>query len=217
MPNTVRHQQEQPTMTVLSPPRHPLIDTALQLARDWCAGHIIDGAPALAHAVKVAVAVGMHLPDAEPQLVAAVLLHDSPFLAPADVDLDTTLTTQLDAEVTRIVRTLQREHDAMDCDPSDFALPGDGSIVVASAADKIVSITSILERAAAAPDQEAFWAVRQPFLRAALYFRAFHTAATPQLPGTMATHLGRLVDGACRASKRWLQVDLTDRARGHAR
>jgi hypothetical protein len=48
-------------MSVLSPPRHPLVDDALELARVWCDGHIIDGSPALGHAVKVARTLDRHL------------------------------------------------------------------------------------------------------------------------------------------------------------
>ncbi|WP_083731208.1 MULTISPECIES: hypothetical protein [Protofrankia] len=65
-------------MTILFPPRHPTVTSALQLARRWCSGHSIDGAPALAHAVRVTVVLGRHHPAAPPALLAAVLLHDAP-------------------------------------------------------------------------------------------------------------------------------------------
>src|SRR5438067_4936862 len=82
------------TMTVLSRPRHPIVADALVLAGEWCRGQIIDGAPAFGHAVKVALVLGRHVPDATPELVAAVLLHDSQEYAPKNVDLDVLLTVR---------------------------------------------------------------------------------------------------------------------------
>lgn len=64
--------------TVLSPPRHLLVEHALRQARQWCAGHVIDDRPALAHAARVAVTLGEHVADPAPDLVAAILLHGSP-------------------------------------------------------------------------------------------------------------------------------------------
>ena len=78
-------------MTVLTPPRHPLIDNALADARRWCAGQVIDDRPALAHAARVAVTLGEHVTDPAPELIAAALLHDSPEFAPAGIDLDAVL------------------------------------------------------------------------------------------------------------------------------
>jgi hypothetical protein len=46
--------------------RHPTIHAALALARRWCVGRIIDDAPALAHAVKVAATLHRHVPDPDP-------------------------------------------------------------------------------------------------------------------------------------------------------
>lgn len=40
-------------MTVLSPPRHPLVECALGDAKRWCAGQIIDDRPALAPCLAV--------------------------------------------------------------------------------------------------------------------------------------------------------------------
>ena len=59
-------------MTVLSRPRHPIVANALQMAREWCAGHIIDGAPSLGHAVKVALTLGTHRDETlvRPRLLA---------------------------------------------------------------------------------------------------------------------------------------------------
>ncbi|MGH8902606.1 MAG: HD domain-containing protein [Egibacteraceae bacterium] len=186
-------------MTVLSRPLHPITSKALEIARAWCAGHVIDGAPALGHAVRVALKLGEHVPDAPPELVAAVLLHDAPEFAPPGEDLDATLTDWLGAGVVRVVRALEQEHQAL-ADQAEPAMPTDdpstlcGSWTLhASAADKIVSLTSILRRAAAADDPDAYWRERRPFVALLPYLRTFHTVSAPHLPATMTSELGNLV------------------------
>jgi hypothetical protein len=173
----------------------------LELAGAWCEGQIIDAAPALAHAVRVALKLGEHIPDVAPELVAAVLVHDNPEFAPPSIDLDAVLTARLDADVTRVVRALQREHEALDS-PTPQAPTGDLWTLYASAADKIVSLRSILTRAAAANDPDEFWQAQQPFVDLVPYFRAFHTSASPLLPETMGDELGRLVGMAEHATDR---------------
>ncbi len=126
-------------MTVLSRPRHPIVADALALAGQWCRGQIIDDAPALGHAVKVALVLGRHVPDAAPELIAAVLLHDSPEYAPKDVDLDALLTVRLGPAVPRIVRGLEREHIALDERPVPDVTTEDRWTLYTSAADKIGS------------------------------------------------------------------------------
>ena len=74
----------------------------------------------------------------------------------------------------------------------------------ASAADKIVSLTSILRRATAAPDLSAYWRARQPFIDRIPYFRAFASATAPHVPSTMVAELERLI----------VQADLQLRNRG---
>jgi hypothetical protein len=180
-------------MTVLSRPRHPVVADALVLAGEWCRGQIIDGAPALGHAVKVALVLGRHVPDAVPELVAAVLLHDSPEYAPKDVDLDALLTVRLGPAVTRIVRGLEREHIALDQRPVPDVTIEDRWTLYASAADKIVSLRSVLGRAARATDTAAYWRARRAFVVRVPYFAGFHTAAAPHLPPGMAGELARLV------------------------
>jgi hypothetical protein len=69
-------------MSPLTRPRPALVDSALDLARTWCAGHRVDDAPALGHAVKVVLALGRHVPDVPADVVAALLLHDAPEFAP---------------------------------------------------------------------------------------------------------------------------------------
>jgi len=72
---------------------------------------------------------------------------------------------------------------------------------VASAADKIVSLRSILRRASRAPDPVAYWRTRPAFAARVPYFAAFHTAAVPHLPPGMAGELARLVVRAEHATR----------------
>ena len=185
-------------MSVLSHPRHPVVDMALTLAKRWCDGHEIDGAPALTHAIEVATTLLKYEPDASPQLVAAVLLHDSPeFSEPyveSPLDLDAFLEGVFGPRVPMVVRALEREHNAMDEPAQGF--PADRDTLLLSAADKIVSLGSILARAQLTEDQRGYWAVRQPFLDAVPYFRRFFTHAAPSLPVEMARELGGLVSTA---------------------
>jgi hypothetical protein len=180
-------------MTVLSRPRPPLVADALTLAGEWCRGQIIDGAPALGHAVKVALVLGRYVPDASPELVAAVLLHDSPEYAPKDIDLDELLTARLGPTVAQIVRGLEREHVALDERPTPEVSIEDRWTLYASAADKIVSLGSILRRGSRAANPAAYWHSLHAFVVRVPYFAAFHTMARPHLPSGMAGDLARLV------------------------
>ncbi|MPZ87521.1 MAG: metal-dependent phosphohydrolase [Nitriliruptorales bacterium] len=183
-------------MTVLTRPRHRLVAEALSIARVWCAGHSIDGAPALGHAVEVALKLGEHAPDAPAELVAAVLLHDAPYFAPPAEDLDATLTARLSPSVARIVRALETEHQALAGQGEPRTRTDDDWVLQASAADKIVSFTSILTQAASSHDPHAYWHTRRPFLARLPRFRSFHTQASAHLPHTMTAELGRLIDTA---------------------
>jgi hypothetical protein len=188
-------------MTVLTRPQHPVIAMALELAKTWCAGQIIDGAPALGHAVKVALVLDRHLIAPPPQLVAAVLLHDAPYFAPLPrFNLDGLLTTRLGSEVARVVRALEREHGVLTERPVPVVDTSDRWTVWASAADKIVALGSILRRASRADDPAAYWSRRAAFVARVPYFRAFHTDTVGLLPGGMAGELGRLVTAAERAT-----------------
>jgi len=133
-------------VTVLTPPRHPLIDNAFADACRWCAGQVIDDQPALAHAARVAVTLGEHVTDPAPELIAAALLHDSPDFAPAGIDLDVVLGHRYGIQVVRIVRALQAEHHALDTD-TPIIVADDLPVLLASTADKIVALTSLSRRA----------------------------------------------------------------------
>lgn len=192
-------------MVVLS--RHPVTAAALQLARKWCEGQVIDGAPALRHAVQVARKLTEHLPDAPPELLAAVLLHDSPYFTPDPDGLDTVLTEHVGPRATEIVRNLEHEHEAMAEGPTPAITEENMLTVYASAADKIVSLTSILDRAAAADDPDAYWRTRRAFVTRIPYFRAFHQKAISHLPVSMAGELGALVARAERTAAALSEVE----------
>ncbi len=184
---------------MLSRPRQPIVADALALAREWCAGHVVDGAPALGHACKIALVLGRHVPRAAPELIAAGLLHDCPEYAPKDVDLDALLTTRLGAPVVQVVRGLHRERTALGRRMVPDMTTEDNWTLCVSAADKIVSLRSALRRADAPP---GYWHPPERFVDPVVYFGVFHTAAAPHLPPGMAGELARLVVRAEQASAR---------------
>lgn len=180
-------------MNTLTRPRPRVVSDALGLARGWCVGHTIDGAPAIVHAVRVARKLVEHLPNAVPELIAAVLVHDAPLFAPIDIDLDAVLGTQLGAEVARIVRAIEREHIALTAGSRPAPPLNDPHTLLAIAADKIVSITSIVRRSTAAPDPAEYWANRSAFTGRLPYFHDFSKAVTPHLPASLAAELETVV------------------------
>ena len=189
-------------MTVLSRPRHPVVAEALDLARDWCAGHVIDSAPAFSHAAKVALTLGRHVPNPGPELVAAALLHDAPEYAPEGIDLDILLVTRFGLRTARVVRALEQERIALDQHQVPEVSVDDRWTLRASAADKIVSLRSILRRASRAPDPAMFWRTQQAFVARVPYLAAFHRAAAPHLPPGMGGELACLIVRAEQTTRR---------------
>jgi hypothetical protein len=187
-------------MTALTRPRDPLIDTAIALGRLWCTGQIIDGSPALGHAFKVARKLDQHYPTAPAELIAAVIVHDAPFFAPPGTDLDATLTTLLSADVARAVRAIEAEHRALDHSAAPTIDTTSPDVLIASAADKVVSIGAILRRARASRTPSLFWDARRPFLARVPYFQAFAAASDPHLPVGLARELNALVTLAADAT-----------------
>ena len=187
-------------MSALTRPRLPLIDTAIALSRDWCEGHIIDGAPALSHALKVARKVADHLPGASADLIAAAILHDAPYFAPAGVDLDRTLAATLNSSVLRIVRAIQAEHEALQHSTDPGVETRDLDVLLASAADKAVSIAAITRRGRRSDSPDTFWNRRRAFIDRVPYFKAFAAAAEPHLPASLARELTAVVTGAAKAT-----------------
>ncbi|MBG6136044.1 metal-dependent phosphohydrolase [Longispora fulva] len=190
-------------MTILRPPRPPLVDKALTQARTWCAGHVIDDRPALVHAVRVAVTLGQHVPGAPEHLVAAALLHDAPELASTEVPLDRVLAAWFGVRVRDIVRALEVEHHALD-GPNPIIDTSDREVLLASTADKIVAISSLLRRARASGDVDRFFAARPALLGLLGHFGAFADAGVGIVPPSMTTALRDV-------------LVLLDRATAHAR
>ncbi|MFD8597708.1 hypothetical protein ACFV1L_22160 [Kitasatospora sp. NPDC059646] len=187
-------------MTPLTRPRHPLVEEALELARDWCAGHRVDDAPALGHAVRVVLTLDRHVPAAPAEVVAAVLLHDGPEFAPAG-RLDAEL-GRLGGEVLRIVRAMESEHQALDefstrpelvAEHVRALVEHDPWTLRASTADKIVAFRALLHRAARSGDAAAFFARRAALRERLPYFDRFSAAAGPDLPTAMAAELDQLL------------------------
>ena len=176
-------------MSVLSAPRHPLIDEALRDARAWCIGQVIDDQPAIAHAVRVAETLSRYAPDVAPNLICAALLHDSPDFAPPDLDLDGTLTRRYGPETTRVVRALEREHVTLD--RGDPPLPvDDPPALLTCVSDKIVAMSSLAYRARRSGDIDRFFNARPALLALIPFFRAFHDTAAQWIPSGMATRFG---------------------------
>jgi (p)ppGpp synthase/HD superfamily hydrolase len=180
-------------VTVLTPPRHPLVDHALQDAQRWCSGQIIDSAPALAHAARVAVTLGEHITTPAPELIAAALLHDAPEFAPADLDLDTELGHRYGTTVLGIVRALEAEHHALDTDHPTITV-ADPLVLLASTADKIVALTSLTRRARKSGDSTGFFAERPALLGLLPHFQAFRDAGAGRVPASMTRDLGLVLD-----------------------
>lgn len=180
-------------MSVLTPPRHRLVEHALGDARRWCAGQLIDDRPALVHAVRVALTLGEHLPDPDPKLIAAALLHDYPEFAPADLDIDAVLTECYGEAVVQVVRAGQAEHHALDTDTPIITID-ERPILLASTADKIVALGSLRWRAEKSGDPVAFFAARPALLGLLPHFQAFRDAGAGRVPASMTRQLGAVLD-----------------------
>lgn len=177
------------TWAVLSKPRHPVVERALKLARTYYEGHVINDAPALAHAMKVASVLATHEPDAPPSTIASALLHDSPIFAPSFIDLDIVLRDGVGEAIASIVHELSAEQAAM-MSGQPPRLAG-RTVTLVLAADRIVAFRSLVERARRSSDEREFWTQRQGLRSMLGYFRAWYAIAEPALPASMAIDLGR--------------------------
>ncbi len=128
------------------------------------------------------------------------LLHDAPFFAPDDLDLDRVLTHRFGPAVTRTVRALEREHQALDAQAAPALADNEPWTLYAITADKIVAIGAILCRAARATDPADFWRSRTAFVSRVPYFRAFAIHADGLLPPLMTAELHDVVARAERAT-----------------
>ncbi|MDM4723275.1 HD domain-containing protein [Micromonospora sp. WMMA1363] len=176
-------------MTIFAPPRAPVVEDALAVAKQWCAGRTIDDRPALTHAARVAVTVGEHQPDVDADVVAAALLHDAPEFAPATLDLDGFLDDRFGAEVRRLIRGMQSEHDAIDRQEPVIPDPADGHLMLLSTADKVVALRSLLRRAGLSGDVTAFFARRRPLLDLLAFFRTFQRTSVDAVPASLSAAL----------------------------
>lgn len=175
-----------------------MIAFALLQARSLCAGHTIDERPALAHAVAVAAVIDRHAPHAGTAVLAAALLHDSPdFVDCVDAHY-LQLADMYGPDVPRIIAGLHAEHAALDT-ATPLVDVDDPDVRLASVADKVVALRSLMRRARASGDVAAFFA-RRHLLRGLLaHFRAFHTATAPQVPASLASALHEALTAVERA------------------
>jgi HD domain len=178
----------------------PPIPAAYALAAHWCAGHFIDGSPALVHAVKVAALLSRTCP-ASPELIAAALLHDGPTYIRPD-PMAAAVIARCGTDVLRLVRAIHSEHEAMEAYRTD---PGaaasrlaelDDQVLCVLAADKTVSVATIVRRGARAADPAVYWASRGPFLATLPYLSAFADAAAPRIAPSLAVLLTAAIERA---------------------
>jgi hypothetical protein len=133
-------------------------------------------------------------------VTAAAFLHDSPEYAPSSLDLDATLADRLGPEVPRIIRAHEAEHLALAEGHQPTAPTADPPVLQLSAADKIVSLSTTIRNASAAPDPADYWASRRAFLDQLPYLAAFRHQVTGHLPPAMAQTLGALIARATDAA-----------------
>lgn len=184
-------------MTILDPPRDPIVQQALDLSRELCRGHSIDGAPALRHAVLVARTLVIHVPDVDPEIAAAALLHDAPLFAPDGVSV-VSLLASMRPTVPTLVTTMHAEHEAMLAGLP--AQPPGPPLLYAMAADKIVAFGSLLRRAQRSGDVAGFFAGREVLRGLFPYFQRWIHLANPELPKPMRSQLGFALVGVMAAA-----------------
>ena len=192
-------------MGVLHLPRHRKIQEALDIARSYYQGHLIDGQPALAHAVQVVVTLERYVPDPPPDAIAGILLHDMPEYAPDKLTLHALL-RGFGVTAHRIVSSIEREHDRLarwaggmtaEVHACVKQLSDDNdAVLLAGSADKIVAFTSVLRRSDRAADARVYWHGKRPLVVRLPYFREYHRAVAHRLPAPMADELSRLIDAA---------------------
>jgi hypothetical protein len=177
-------------MTLLEKPRHPLIERALRDVRRWSVGHVIDDRPAMAHAVAVAATIGRHAPHAAPELIAAALLHDlHDFAVPRVAEL----LHGYGPRVPWIIDELRAEHAALD-GPVPPSPAEDPDVLLASTADRVVALTSLLRRAHRCGDVTGFFAARPALLRLLGHFRAGQRAGVGRVPAGLSAELAAVLD-----------------------
>lgn len=180
-------------MNALSQPYDPLIEQAMADARTWCRGHIIDDRRRWHTRSRSRTNSTSTYPASCNWSAPRWFTHRSPLFAPGSFDLDTYLTGNYGPEVTRIVRAMQAQHEALDSD-NPPVLVDDVPVLLTSTADKIVALTSLLRRARLSGDVQGFFRVRQPLLRILPYFRAYQRAGAALIPPRMAADLAAALE-----------------------
>ncbi|MFX0574712.1 hypothetical protein [Nocardia nepalensis] len=172
-------------MPMLPMHQHPLVVAALRMARTRYAGHYnqVTGTTALAHAVAVANTIGDHAPGAEPEWIAAALLHRAGEIhPPADgADLDE-LATGCSAHDIACLMTMLGSAGPM--------------TNVITAAENSVTLTAILDRAATSGDEASYWAEHPELSALISECRRFHASAAPTVPDSLADLLDALITRA---------------------
>ncbi|MFE9328125.1 hypothetical protein ACIHDR_42975 [Nocardia sp. NPDC052278] len=172
-------------MPMLPMHQHPLVVAALRMARARYAGHDnqVTGTTALAHAVAVANTIGDHAPGAEPEWIAAALLHRAGEIDPAadGADLDELATGCSPHDVARLMTMLGTA----------------GPITnVITAAEKSVTLTAVLDRAATSGDEASYWADHPELSALISECRRFHSSAATTVPDSLADLLDALITRA---------------------
>jgi len=187
-PTAEPHQREtgRDRGAVLTPPRSPVVNAALELAQQPCSGHTIDDAPALRHAIRVAKTLTRHVPGIGPEVAAAALLHDAPRFAPDRIRLGQQLVA-IAPELPHLVNVTFASHEAMMSGQAPNP-PGPPAVFVL-AADTIVAFRSLVRRAHRSGDAVAFFASREALRGLIPAFNHWSDVVTTQLPQSMAQYL----------------------------
>ncbi|WP_435593526.1 hypothetical protein [Nocardia sp. bgisy118] len=171
-------------MPMLPMHHNPLVVAALRMARARYAGHNqVTGTTALAHAVAVANTIGDHAPGAEPEWIAAALLHRAGEIdPPADGgDLDELATGCSSRDVACLMTML--------------GTAGTMTNVIA-AAEKSVTLTVVLDRAATSGDEASYWDDHPELSALVSECRRFHSSAADTVPDSLADLLDALITRA---------------------
>lgn len=170
-----------------------VVDAAFHLAAKWGSGHIIDGAPAIRHAVKVTRTLGRYCPAAPATVLAAALLHDAPELVSDHAEMEQRITAACGTEVRELIRLLWAEHDVLREPADQEAVAGHLRrlseipwLATLTIAEKIVAIEYVLALGDQATDHDQFWGRQKAFTRLLPYLRHLQQAVLPYIPPAMS-------------------------------
>lgn len=107
-----------------------------------------------------------------------------PKFAPVSLKLDQFLEYRFSAEVRRLIRGMQSEHDAMDCGKPFIPDLADRHLMLLSTADKVVALRSLLRRTDLFGDVAAFFARRRPLLDLLAFFHTYQSTSIGAVPTT---------------------------------